>query len=172
MHSTRSNTPFMCLAYLQRVDLFRYAYTMYRLSLTALQCQQIYSSLCGAPALPIAPEMASSRAGLTPREGREGFTRRNLEKTMTNQFRALEVCQLKADKKTNPTESRCLQLWTITKWFLQLSADNRERSSADQGKCLAAKSYEKNVRKATLYKRSVLLHSSTLDGLSLYLRRI
>ena len=33
---------------------------------------------------PIAAEMASSRAGLTPREGREGFTRRNLEKTMTN----------------------------------------------------------------------------------------
>ena len=54
-------------------------------------CQQIYSSLCGAPALPIAAEMASSRAGLTPREGREGFTGRNLEKTLTNQFRALEV---------------------------------------------------------------------------------
>ena len=44
-----------------------------------------------APALPIAAEMASSRAGLTPREGRGGFTGRNLDKTMTKYLQAPEA---------------------------------------------------------------------------------
>ena len=44
-----------------------------------------------APALPIAAKMASSRAGLTPREGRGGFTGRNLDKTMTKYLQALEA---------------------------------------------------------------------------------
>ena len=48
-----------------------------------------------------------------------------------------------------------------TKWFLRLLSivdlltTEREQLCADQGKCRAAKSYEKNVRKATLYKRNV-----------------
>ena len=50
-----------------------------------------YNAVQTAPALPIAAKMASSRAGLTPREGRGGFTGRNLDKTMTKYLQALEA---------------------------------------------------------------------------------